>query len=430
MSVDFDTGSSLGSVAGGTSCRHCGAPLALTVVDLGKSPLCQTVLTTEQLEQPEIFYPLHARACERCWLVQIPEFVPPEDIFTEYAYFSAYSDSWVEHSRRYVEAMTERLALGTDSFVVELASNDGYLLQHFLPHGVPVLGVEPAQNVAEAALARGVPTMTEFFGAELGRRLASERGYADLLLGNNVLAQVPDINDFVSGVAALLAPTGTATFEFPHLARLIENLEYDTIYHEHFSYFSLHAIRSIFDAQGLQLFDVEELPSHGGSLRVFLRHFRAGGEPGPAVAELLAREDTQGLRDPDTYLRFAEGVRESKRALLELLIGLRRDGRQVVGYGAPGKGNTLLNYCGIRTDLLEYTVDRNPYKQGKHTPGTHIPIHSPDMLAETAPDVILILPWNLATEISHQLSYTAEWGARLATPIPTAQFLDAERIPA
>jgi SAM-dependent methyltransferase len=430
MSVDFDTGTSLGSIAGGTYCRHCGASLALTVVDLGKSPLCQTVLTTQQLEQPEVFYPLHARACERCWLVQIPEFVPPEDIFTEYAYFSAYSDSWVEHSRKYVDAMTERLALGNDSFVVELASNDGYLLQHFLPLGVPVLGVEPAQNVAEAAIARGVPTMTEFFGAELGRRLASERGHADLVLGNNVLAQVPDINDFVAGVAALLAPTGTATFEFPHLAKLIEHLEYDTIYHEHFSYFSLHAIRSIFGAQGLELFDVEELPSHGGSLRVFLRHFRAGGECARAVAEVLAREDAQGLRNPETYLRFAEGVRESKRALLELLIGLRRDGKQVVGYGAPGKGNTLLNYCGIRSDLLEYTVDRNPYKQGKYTPGTHIPIYSPDMLAETAPDVILILPWNLATEISRQLSYTGRWGARLATPIPTAQFLAAERIPA
>ena len=410
-------------VPGATACRHCGAPLDLTVVDLGKSPLCQTVLTKEQLEQGEAFYPLHVRACEQCWLVQIPEFVPPEDIFTEYAYFSAYSDSWVEHARRYVDAMTDRLGLGSGSLVVELASNDGYLLQHFIPKGIPVLGVEPALNVAEAAVARGVPTITEFFGAELGRKLAVERGNADLVLGNNVLAQVPDINDFVAGVAALLGPNGTATFEFPHLAKLIEHLEYDTIYHEHFSYFSLHSIQAIFGAQGLHLVDVEELPSHGGSLRVFLKHADAEVDPAPAVADLLAREDLQGVRDPGTYLRFADGVRESKRALLELLIGLRREGKQVVGYGAPGKGNTLLNYCGIRTDFLDYTVDRNPYKQGKHTPGTHIPIHPPERIAETRPDVIVILPWNLAREISEQLAYTAEWGARLVVPIPVAHIL-------
>jgi hypothetical protein len=406
------------TVAGATACRHCGAPLELTVVDLGKSPLCQTVLTTEQLEQQEAFYPLHVRACERCWLVQIPQFVPPEDIFTEYAYFSAYSDSWVEHARRYVDQMTERLGLGPQSFVVELASNDGYLLQHFLPKAIPVLGVEPAVNVAEAAVERGVETITEFFGVELGRRLAADRGRADLVLGNNVLAQVPDINDFMAGVSELLAPDGTATFEFPHLAKLIEHLEYDTIYHEHFSYFSLHSIRSIAEAQGLDLVDVEALPSHGGSLRVFLRHEAAGDSATAAVRELLAREDEQGMREPETYRRFAEGVRESKRALLELLVGLRREGKHVVGYGAPGKGNTLLNYCGIRTDFLDYTVDRNPYKQGKHTPGTHIPIHPPEKIAETRPDVIVILPWNLAREISEQLSYTADWGAELVVPIP------------
>jgi SAM-dependent methyltransferase len=417
------------AVPGATACRHCAAPLELTVVDLGKSPLCQTVLTTEQLERGEAFYPLHVRACERCWLVQIPEFVPPEDIFSEYAYFSAYSDSWVEHARRYVDAMTERLGLGSDSLVVELASNDGYLLQHFLPKGIPVLGVEPALNVAEAAVARGVPTITEFFGVELGRRLAKERGTADLVLGNNVLAQVPDINDFVAGVAALLGPGGTATFEFPHLAKLIEHLEYDTIYHEHFSYFSLHSIQAIFGAQGLDLVDVEELPSHGGSLRIFLQHAGARVDPAPAVAGLLAREDAQGMRDPETYRRFAEGVRESKRALLELLIDLQRQGKQVIGYGAPGKGNTLLNYCGIRTDFLDYTVDRNPYKQGKHTPGTHIAIHSPERIAETRPDVILILPWNLAREISDQLAYTAEWGARLVVPIPTATIFEPGSLP-
>jgi C-methyltransferase C-terminal domain/Putative zinc binding domain/Methyltransferase domain len=431
MAADSETISvpHVSGVPGATSCRHCGAPLQLTVVDLGKSPLCQTVLMAEQLEQEERFYPLHVRACERCWLVQIPEFVPPEDIFTEYAYFSAYSDSWVEHARRYVEGITDRLGLGRDSLVVELASNDGYLLQHFLPKGVPVLGVEPARNVAEAAIARGVPTVTEFFGAELGRKLAAEHGYADLVLGNNVLAQVPDINDFVGGVAALLAPMGTATFEFPHLAKLIEHLEYDTIYHEHFSYFSLHAIRSIFGAQGLALVDVEELPSHGGSLRVFLQHVDAAAEPSSAVSELLAREDEQGMRDPETYARFAEGVRESKRALLELLIEQRRKGKQVVGYGAPGKGNTLLNYCGIRTDFLDYTVDRNPYKQGKHTPGTHIPIHPPERITETKPDVIVVLPWNLAREISEQLAYTAAWGAQLVVPIPTATMFAPGAVP-
>ncbi|HET8741463.1 MAG TPA: class I SAM-dependent methyltransferase [Gaiella sp.] len=413
-----------GAVPGATVCRHCATPLALTMVDLGKSPLCQTVLTHDELERGELFYPLHVRVCESCWLAQIPELATPDEIFTEYAYFSAYSDSWVEHARRYVEEMCDRLSLGPDSLVVELASNDGYLLQHFLPKGVPVLGVEPAVNVAEAAVARGVETITEFFGAELGARLAEDRGHADLVLGNNVLAQVPDINDFAAGVAALLAPGGTATFEFPHLAKLIEHLEYDTIYHEHFSYFSLHSIRSIFGAQGLELVDVQELASHGGSLRVFLRQASAGADPAPAVAEVLEREDAQGLRDPGSYARFAEGVRESKRALLDLLIGLRREGKQVVGYGAPGKGNTLLNYCGLGTDFLEYTVDRNPYKQGKHTPGTHIPIHPPEKIAETRPDVIVILPWNLAAEIGEQLAYTAEWGARLVVPIPTARYLD------
>jgi SAM-dependent methyltransferase len=419
-----DTGRRAGHVPGADVCRHCGAALEVTVVDLGKSPLCQTVLTSEQLEQREAFYPLHVRVCEGCWLAQIPELAAPEEIFTEYAYFSGYSDSWVEHARRYVDQITERLSLGPDSLVVELASNDGYLLQHFLPKGIPVLGVEPARNVAEAAVARGVPTITEFFGAELGARLAAERGSADLVLGNNVLAQVPDINDFVAGVAELLAPDGTATFEFPHLAKLIEHLEYDTIYHEHFSYFSLHSIRSIFGAQGLDLVNVEELPSHGGSLRVFLRHAAAGTPPAPEVAELLEREDGQGITDPASYARFADGVRESKRALLELLIELRRDGKQVIGYGAPGKGNTLLNYCGIRTDFLDYTVDRNPYKQGKHTPGTHIPIHPPEKIAETRPDVIVILPWNLAHEISEQLAYTAGWGAQLVVPIPLASVFE------
>jgi SAM-dependent methyltransferase len=413
------------SVPGATSCRFCNAPLTLSVVDLGKSPLCQTVLSDEQLEQGEAFYPLHARACERCWLVQIPEFVPPDEIFTEYAYFSAYSDSWVGHAKDYVDMIVPRAGLGADSLVVELASNDGYLLQHFAPHGVPVLGIDPAKNVADAATARGVPTITEFFGRELAERLVSEGRRADLVLGANVLAQVPDINDFVAGVKLLLAPGGTVTFEFPHLARLLEHLEYDTIYHEHFSYFSLFTIREIFAAHGLRLVDVEELASHGGSLRTYFAHDNENVAVAAAVGALVEREADEGLRDAAAYERFAEGVKESKRALLELLVDCTRQGLQVVGYGAPGKGNTLLNYCGIRTDFLRYTVDRNPYKQGKYTPGTHIPIHPPEVIAETKPDVIVVLPWNLAREIGEQLAYTSDWGARLVVPVPVARYVDA-----
>jgi SAM-dependent methyltransferase len=410
-------------------CRHCGAPLELTVVDLGASPLCQAVLAPEDLEREERFYPLHVRACERCWLVQLPELVSPEGIFSEYAYFSAYSDSWIEHARRYVEAMAERLPLGHDSLVVEIASNDGYLLQHFLPLGVPVLGIEPARNVARAAVARGVPTLEEFFGEGLGRRLAAEGKRADLLVGNNVLAHVPDVNGFVAGVAALLAEDGTATFEFAHLARLIDRVEYDTIYHEHFSYLSLHAVLSIFRRQRLAVVDVEEIPTHGGSLRIFVRHAAGAGSPSETVDELLAREDVQGLRDAATYRRFAERVPESKQALLELLVDLRRQRKQVVGYGAPGKASTLLNYCGIHTDLLDYTVDRNPYKQGKYTPGTHIPIHPPERISETRPDAILVLPWNLVSEISAQLAYTAAWGAELIVPIPSVAVFEPGTIP-
>ena len=388
------------------------------MVDLGSSPLCQTVIRPERLEAMEPFYPLHVRVCTSCWLAQIPEFVSSAELFVEYAYFSAYSDSWVEHARRYVDVITRRLDLGPADLVVELASNDGYLLQHFIPKGIPVLGIDPAHNVAEAAIARGVPTLAEFFGLELARRLVTEGHRARLVLGNNVLAQVPDINDFAAGVKELLALGGTATFEFPHLARLLEHLEFDTIYHEHFSYFSLHSIKAIFGAAGLVLTDVEELPSHGGSLRVYLRHLEEPVEPSIQVTHVLAAENAGGLRDPEAYAHFAEGVKESKRALLDLLIRLNREGRQVVGYGAPGKGNTLLNYCGIRTDLLRYTVDRNPYKQGTYTPGTRIPIHAPERIAETRPDAILILPWNLSREIEEQLAYTAEWGASLITAIP------------
>jgi hypothetical protein len=416
-------------IPGAAECRSCGAPIRLTVVDLGKSPLCERFLRPDQLDVPEPFYPLHVRACERCWLMQLPSFVPPEEIFEEYAYFSAHSTSWVEHARRFVEMISARLELGPQSFVVELASNDGYLLQHFLPLGVPVLGIDPARNVAKAAEERGVATMVEFFGGDLAHRLAAEGKLADLIIGNNVLAQVPDLNDFVAGIAILLGPEGVGSFEFPHVLRLLEGVQYDTIYHEHFSYFSLASVQAVFAAHGLAVIDVEELPSHGGSLRVYCRHASAGAGPSPEVLRLLADERAFGLTDRTAFERFGAEVRESKRALLDLLITLRREGKQVVGYGAPGKGNTLLNYCGIRTDFLDYTVDRNPYKHGRFTPGTHIPIFGPDMISATRPDTIVILPWNLTREITQQLAYTAEWGAKLVIPIPTAQMFEPGTLP-
>jgi SAM-dependent methyltransferase len=420
----------LGSPAtpGGSHCRFCESPLELTMVDLGKSPLCESFLPADRLEAMEPFFPLHVRVCRRCWLAQLPSFVPPAEIFEEYAYFSAFSDSWVEHARRYVEMITERLRLSSDSLVVELASNDGYLLQHFVAKGIPVLGIDPAANVAKAAEERGVPTLVEFFGRALAEHLVAERGQADLVLGANVLAQVPDLNDFIAGVSVLLAADGTTTFEFPHLARLLEGMQYDTIYHEHYSYFSLTTIQKVFAAHGLAVVDVEELPSHGGSLRVYGAHAEATREPTAAVGELLEREESAGLLEPDRYKRFAADVVESKRTLLELLIDLKREGKHVVGYGAPGKGNTLLNYCGIRTDFLDYTVDRNPYKHGRFTPGTHIPIFPPERIEETRPDAILILPWNLAREIAEQLAYTKDWGASLIVPIPTATVLESPRI--
>jgi hypothetical protein len=414
---------------GAPECRFCGAPLELTVVDLGKSPLCERFLRPHELEEMEPFYPLHVRACERCWLVQLPSFVPPAEIFADYAYFSAYSASWVEHARRYVETVVDRLRLGSESFVVELASNDGYLLQHFLPLGVPMLGIDPARNVAEAAEARGVPTVVEFFCAELARRIVADGKRADLIVGNNVLAQIPDLNDFVRGIAILLAPEGMVTLEMPHLARLLEGVQYDTIYHEHFGYFSLSTITEVLAAHGLSVVDVDELSSHGGSLRVWAQHANVSTEPSSAVSRVLAAEREAGLNERQVYERFAGQVRESKRALLDLLIELRRSGKQVVGYGAPGKGNTLLNYCGIRTDFLDYTVDRNPYKHGCLTPGTHIPIYPPERITETRPDVIVILPWNLVREISEQLAFTTEWGAKLVVPVPTPRVFEPGALP-
>jgi hypothetical protein len=405
-------------------CRFCDAQLDTSVIDLGTSPLCESYVAEDRLDAVEFFYPLHARACTRCWLVQIPACVEPDHIFTEYAYFSGFASTWVEHARRYVEMIRTRVRLTAEDLVVEVASNDGYLLQHFVGTGIPILGIDPATNVARAAEERGVPTLVEFFGVEVANRLVGEEKRASLVIGNNVLAQVPDLNDFMAGVSALLRPDGTATFEFPHLLQLLDQVQYDTVYHEHFSYFSFAAAAEIFRAHGLETYDVEELTTHGGSLRVYVQPEGGVHATSPSVAALLDREERRGLRDEATYRRFREAVHESKRALLELLIGLRREGRTVAGYGAPGKGNTLLNFCGIRTDLVDYTVDRNPYKQGMYTPGTRIPIFAPERLAETRPEYILVLPWNLIDEISEQLSYTSEWGAKLIVPIPTATIIE------
>jgi SAM-dependent methyltransferase len=406
-------------------CRFCQAPLRHTFVDLGMSPLCESYLTADQLNRMEPFYPLHVKVCESCYLVQLEEYVSPEHIFTEYAYFSSYSDSWLKHSSNYVDMISERLGLGARSLAVELASNDGYLLQYFVKKGIPVLGVEPAVNVAQVAEEKGVPTLVEFFGCQTAREMVAKGHAADLVIGNNVLAQVPDLNDFVGGIRILLKAGGVATLEFPHLVRLMEENQYDTIYHEHFSYFSLIAVEKIFAAHGLVLFDVDEIPTHGGSIRIYLRHFEDSSKPiTRAVVKLRQLELRAGLERMNTYAHFAERVIESKRALLELLIGLRREGKVVAGYGAPGKGNTLLNYCGIRTDFLEFTVDRNPYKHGRFLPGTHIPIHPVERIRERKPDYILILPWNLKDEIVAQLAYAHEWGAKFIVPIPAARILD------
>lgn len=409
---------------GAQSCRSCGAPLSREVVDLGMSPLCESFVPPERRDAMEPFYPLRAMVCEACFLVQLGEFVAPEAIFDEYAYFSSYATSWVAHARRYVEAMIARLDLGRDSFVVELASNDGYLLQHFLPHAIPVLGVEPAANVAEAARAKGVPTRVAFFGEALARELRAAGPAADLIVANNVLAQVPDLNDFVAGIRVLLAPEGVATLEFPHLERLVAEAQFDTIYHEHFSYFSLIAVETLAARHGLRVIDAEEWPTHGGSLRVFLAHADSARPTGPRVPALLARERAAGLDRVETYAGFQDRVQALKRRLLSFLIVARDEGRTVVGYGAPGKGNTLLNYCGIGPDLLAFTVDRNPYKHGRFTPGRRIPILPVEAIDAARPDYVLILPWNLTAEIVRQMAHIGAWGGRFVTPIPYVTVVD------
>ncbi len=406
------------------SCRFCAARLAHVFADLGMSPLANSYLTPGQDNAMEPFYPLRVYVCSSCKLVQLEEFETPARIFSDYAYFSSYSSSWLEHCRRYVDAIVERLGLGTSSHVVEVASNDGYLLQYFKQRRIPVLGIEPAANVAAVATQAGIPTKVEFFGRALATALAAD-SRADLLLGNNVLAHVPDLNDFVGGMKILLAPDGVITMEFPHVMRLIEDNQFDTIYHEHFSYFSFLTVGRVFAAHGLRIFDVDELPTHGGSLRIYVCHADdAARRQSDRAAELIRRELAAGLDELDTYTAYARRVEAEKREILTFLIGLKRAGRSIVGYGAPAKGNTLLNFCGIGTDFIDYTVDLNPHKQGHLLPGSHIPIRSPDALRETRPDVILILAWNLRDEIAEQHSYVREWGGRFAARTPTLQLLD------
>jgi SAM-dependent methyltransferase len=399
-------------------CRLCGATLTRTFVDLGMSPLCESYIPAERLDEPETFYPLHVRLCDNCLLVQLPTYVPGEDIFSDYAYFSSYSDSWVAHAKRYADAMTARLGLNPASLVTEVASNDGYLLQHFNAAGIPVLGVEPAANVAEAARAHGIRTEVQFLGADTGQQIAERYGRADLVAANNVFAHVPDIRGFAAGLRALVKDDGTVTLEFPHLLRLIERRQYDTIYHEHYSYLSLLTSSRALATAGLRVIDVDELGTHGGSLRVYAQPEESAGEPAQRVKEVLAAEEAAGLHTVAGHDGFAPAVLKIKSDLLGFLLTAAEQGRSVAGYGAPGKGNTLLNHCGIRSDLLSYTVDRSPVKQGKFLPGTHIPIYAPERLAETRPEYILVLPWNLREEISRQLSYAGSWGGKLVFPIP------------
>ena len=407
------------NIDNGVKCRFCESHLNQTFVDLGMSPLCQTHIAPNQLNHMERFYPLHVYVCEKCFLVQLGEYVSPEEIFSEYAYFSSYSDTWLRHVKAYVDMMQERFNLYDRSHVVEIASNDGYLLQFFVQKGIPVLGIEPAANVAQMAVERGIPTLIKFFGQETAYDVSLKAGKADLLLGNNVLAHVPNLNDFVSGMKVLLKPQGVLTMEFPHLIRLIDENQFDTIYHEHFSYFSFTTVERIFAAHGLTLFDVDELSTHGGSLRIYGCHVENTSKPvSKKVADLKSREDTWGVRKMETYSLFAERVKATKRSILKFLIDAKERGKIIAGYGAPGKGNTLLNYCGIRTDFISYTVDRSPYKQGKYTPGTHIPILHPDKIKETKPDYLFILPWNLKDEIIEQNAFIRGWGGQFVIPIP------------
>jgi SAM-dependent methyltransferase len=406
----------------GNTCRFCGTSLEHTFVDLGTSPLANSYLTAEQIEKMEPFYPLHVYVCPACHLVQLPLCRSAEDIFSDYAYFSSYSESWLNHARCYTQMMIDRFGFGTGSNVVEIASNDGYLLQYFKERGIPVLGIEPAGNVGKVAQDAGIPTLVKFFGERTGRELSLSGKQADLLIGNNVLAHVPDINDFLRGMKIILKQAGIITMEFPHLMRLMDETQFDTIYHEHFSYFSFLTVEKIFLTHGLTLFDVEELPTHGGSLRIYARHTEDSSKPVDRhVIDLRNREKAAGFERMDHYLSFSEKVKETKRRILTFLIEAKRKGKSVAGYGAPAKGNTLLNYCGIRSDLIDYTVDRSPHKQGHYLPGVRIPIHSPEKINDTRPDYLVILPWNLKEEIMAQMSHIRKWGGKFVVFIPDVE---------
>ena len=406
-----------------SECRFCRNLLNHTFVDLGMSPLSNAYLKLDTINKAEKFYPLHAYVCDNCFLVQLEEFETPDHIFSDYAYFSSYSETWLRHAENYTELMTQRFSLNANSQVIEIASNDGYLLQYFQKQNIPVLGIEPAANVAKVAEEKGIPSLVKFFGVSTAKELVNQGIQADLLLGNNVLAHVPDLNDFVAGMKIVLKPDGILTMEFPHVLQLILQNQFDTIYHEHFSYFSFLTVEKVFATHGLTLFDVEELPTHGGSLRIYGQHNDGKKPISDRVSLLKSKEIEAGLDQRSTYLGFGEQVKATKRHLLSFLIDIKNRGKSVVGYGAPAKGNTLLNYCGIRTDLLDYTVDRSPYKQGLFLPGTHITIYHPDKIIETKPDYLLILPWNIKDEIIEQMSHIREWGGKFVVPIPEVEVI-------
>jgi len=405
-------------------CRFCDSPLKHTFIDLGMSPLCESYVDRQSLDKMEAFYPLHVYVCDNCFLVQLLEYVSAQEIYSEYAYFSSYSDSWLNHAKTYVDMIIEKLGLGPKSQVVEIASNDGYLLQYFVQRGIPALGIEPAANIADEDQKNGIPTIVTFFGQQTAEELVDDGIHGDLVLGNNVLAHVPNINDFARGLKLLLSPDGIITMEFQYLIELIKENQFDTIYHEHFSYLSLFTVEKIFAEHGLLVFDVENLPTHGGSLRIYACHTENSNRGQTSrVKELKEEEMAFGVNRLETYSKFTEKVKETKRKLCSLLIDLKRKGKSIAGYGAPGKGNTLLNYCGIYTDFIDYTVDRNPYKQGKFLPGTRIPIFAPEKIGETKPDYVMILPWNLQDEIMNQIAYIRDWGGKFIIPIPEVSVL-------
>ena len=407
---------------GQSKCRSCGTALECTFIDLGMSPLANSYIKSGQLNRMEPFYPLHVYVCEMCLLVQLEQFSTPRDIFSDYAYFSSFSDSWLAHAKAYVDIIVERFGLDRNSKVVEIASNDGYLLQNFVTRGIPVLGIEPAANVADAAREKGINTKVAFFGEKTALDLVTEGWGADLIIGNNVLAHVPELNDFVKGLKVLLRPGGVITMEFPHLLQLMQLNQFDTIYHEHFSYFSFMAVEQVFARHGMKLFDVEELPTHGGSLRIYACHYDDTTKPVETRAKVLkTREETAGFSRLSHYLSFGPRVEATKRTLLSFLISAKQEGKRIVGYGAPAKGNTLLNYCGVRTDFIDYTVDRSPYKQGCFLPGVHIPIYEPERVRHTRPDYLLILPWNIREEVIQQMSHIRDWGGKFVVPIPEVQ---------